>query len=132
MSKSRRPTAGLDEASGQLGFRSHLQLPLPAGDTAIGVSRNCFSSNIVKGNPFANSGRFRQSEVDKLFAEAAAAPTDDERQRLYTKVQQIIVDEVPILWLLELEYPTIYRCDIKDLVTTAVGVDDGFRDARKN
>ena len=36
-----------------------------------------------------------------------------------------------MLWLLELEFPTIYRCNIKDLVTTAVGVDDGFRDARK-
>jgi peptide/nickel transport system substrate-binding protein len=102
------------------------------GDPAIGVSRNYVSSNIVKGNPFANSEGYSNPEVDKLFAEAAAAPTDDERQRLYTKVQQIIVDEVPILWLLELEYPTIYRCDIKDLVTTAVGVDDGFRDARKN
>ena len=102
------------------------------GDPAIGVSRNYLSSNIVKGNPFANSEGYSNPEVDKLFAEAAVAPSDEERQRLYTKVQQLIVEDVAILWLLELEYPTIYRCNIKNLVTTAVGVDDGFRDARKD
>lgn len=102
------------------------------GDPAIGVARNYITSNIVKGNPFANISGYSNPEVDKLFADAAVAPTDEERQRLYTKVQQLIVDDVPILWLLELENPTIYRCDIKDLVTTAIGVDDGFRDARRN
>src|SRR3954451_20398816 len=85
------------------------------GDPAIGVSRNYLSSNIIKGNPFANSEGYSNPEVDKLFAEAAVAPSDEERQRLYTKVQQLIVEDVAILWLLELEYPTIYRCNIKDL-----------------
>jgi peptide/nickel transport system substrate-binding protein len=31
--------------------------------------------------------------------------------------------------MIELEFPTIYRCDVKDPVTTAIGVNDGMRDA---
>ncbi len=38
-------------------------------------------------------------------------------------MQKILVDDVPVLWLLELEFPTIYRCNVKNLVTTAIGVE---------
>ena len=38
-------------------------------------------------------------------------------------------DDVPVAWLLELQFPTISRCNVKNLVTTAIGVNDGFRDA---
>jgi peptide/nickel transport system substrate-binding protein len=101
------------------------------GDPAIGVSRSYVSSNIIKGNPFANIGGYSNPEVDKLFADAAATSTDDKRQQLYTKLQQIMADELPVLWLLEMDFVTIYRCNVKNLVTTGIGVDDGFRDAWK-
>ena len=39
------------------------------------------------------------------------------------------VEDVPVAWTLELEFPTIHRCGVKNLVTTAIGVNDGFRDA---
>jgi len=64
-----------------------------------------------------------------MFAEAAVAATNEERQEIYTKIQQQLVDDVPVAWLLEIEFPTIYRCDVQDLVTTAIGVNDGMRDA---
>jgi peptide/nickel transport system substrate-binding protein len=41
----------------------------------------------------------------------------------------MLVDDVPVAWLLELQFPTITRCNIKNLITTAIGVNDGFRDA---
>jgi len=97
----------------------------------MGVARSYISSNIAKGNPFANVGGYSNPEVDKLFADAAVAPTDKERQDLYTKVQKVLADELPVLWLLEMDFPTIYRCNVKNLVTTGVGVNDGFRDAWK-
>lgn len=98
------------------------------GDPALGVSRSYISSNIAKGNPFANVGGYSNPEVDKLFAQAAVTSDEAERQKLYTKVQQILVEDVPVLWLLEMELPTIYRSKVKDLVTSAVGVDDSLRD----
>ena len=84
-----------------------------------------------KNGPGLNSIVVVNPDVDKLFAEAAIAPTDAARQELYTKVQKLLADEVPVLWLLEMDFPTIYRCNIKNLVSTAIGVNDGFKDAWK-
>ena len=100
------------------------------GDPATGVARSYVSTNIVKGNPFGNIGQYSNPEVDKLFAEAAIAPAD-KRQALYSKVQQVMAEDLPVLWLLELEFPTVSRCNVKDLVTTAVGIDDAAKNVWK-
>lgn len=100
------------------------------GDPAIGVARSYVTSNIVKGNPFGNVGQYSNPEVDKLFADAAIAP-DEQRQALYTKVQQITADDLPLLWLLEMDFPTVSRCNVKDLVTTAIGVNDAAKNVWK-
>lgn len=97
------------------------------GDPALGVSRTYISSNIAKGSQWNNVEGYENAKVDELFAKAAVAVTDAERQAIYTEVQKIITDEVPVAWLLELGFPTIHRCNVKDLVTTAIGVNDGFK-----
>jgi peptide/nickel transport system substrate-binding protein len=99
------------------------------GDPALGVGRSYITSNIAKGSPFNNVEGYSNPEVDRLFAEAAVAFPDSKRQELYNQVMKILIDDVPVAWLLELEFPTIYHCKVKDLVTTGIGVNDGFRDA---
>ncbi len=99
------------------------------GDPALGVARTYISSNIAKGSPWNNVEGYANPDVDKLFADAAIQASQDDRQKLYTEVQQTLVDDVPVAWTLELQFPTIYRCDVKDLVKTAIGVNDGFKDA---
>ena len=99
------------------------------GDPALGVARTYISSNIAKGSPWNNVSRYENPRVDELFAEAAVAVGEEARQELYDEVQKIIVDDVPVAWMLELEFPTIYRCEVQDLVKTAIGVNDGFKDA---
>lgn len=99
------------------------------GDPALGVARNYLSTNIAKGSQWNNVEGYDNKEVDALFDKAAVAVTAEERQKLYTEVQQKLVDDVPVAWLLELGFPTIYRCNVKDLVTTAIGVNDGFKNA---
>jgi peptide/nickel transport system substrate-binding protein len=64
-----------------------------------------------------------------LFAEGAVATPDSKRKELYDKAQKILVEDVPVAWMLELQFPTITRCKVRDLITTAIGVNDGFRDA---
>ena len=112
----------------ELRLRPDLQLPLPArrsGDRAWRAPTS--RRNIVKGNPFGNVGGYSNPEVDRLFAEAAIAPAE-KRQELYTKVQKILAEELPVLWLLEIDFPTIYRCNVKNLITTGIGVNDGVRE----
>lgn len=101
------------------------------GDPALGVARTYTSTNIAKGSPFNNVAGYSNPEVDRLFANAALANGEAERQELYTKVQQLLVEDVPVAWMLELEFPTIYRANFKNLIKTATGMNDAFQDAWK-
>ena len=99
-----------------------------SGDPAIGVERTYISTQISKGSPWNNVEGYSNPEVDKLFSEAGAAYPASNRQVLYDKVQEKLLQEVPVAWLLELGFPTIFNCKVKDLVTTASGVSDSLRD----
>ncbi len=99
------------------------------GDPALGVSRNYLTSAIAKGQLFNNVEGYSNPEVDQLFADGAVATPDSKRKEIYDKVQKILVEDVPVAWLLELQFPTITKCKVKNLITTGIGVNDGFRDA---
>ncbi|MEY9364017.1 peptide/nickel transport system substrate-binding protein [Bradyrhizobium yuanmingense] len=99
------------------------------GDPALGVGRNYISSNIAKGQMFNNVEGYSNPEIDKLFAEGAVATPDSKRKEIYEKAQKILVEDVPVAWMLELQFPTIMRCKVKNLITTGIGVNDGFKDA---
>ena len=99
------------------------------GDPAIGVDRNYKTSQISKGSPWNNVEGYSNKDVDDLFAKAVTAYPASERQKLYDKVQIKLKEDVPVAWLLELSFPTIYNCKFKDLVTTANGLASSMRDA---
>jgi peptide/nickel transport system substrate-binding protein len=97
------------------------------GDPALGVSRTYMGDNAKPGSPWNNVANYQNPEMDKLWAEAALMADPEARRMAYKTIQDQVVSEVPNLWLLELGFPTIYRCDIKNPVNTAFGVNDGFR-----
>ncbi len=99
------------------------------GDPALGVGRNYVTSQIAKGSPFNNVEGYSNPSVDEAFAKGAVAVGDDQRRPIYDAVQKTLVEDAPNAWLLELQFPTITRCKVHDLVTTGIGVNDGFRDA---
>jgi len=72
---------------------------------------------------------FCRGDVDEV-SKAANAPAE-KRQELYTKVQQVLAEELPVLWLLELDFPTVSRCNVKGLTTTAIGINDAARNTWK-
>ncbi len=98
------------------------------GDPALGVSRTYMGNNAEPGSPWNNVSNYQNAETDKMFEEAALMASPEDRKAAYEQIQDIIVADVPNLWLLELGFPTIHRCNIKNPVSTALGVNDGFRD----
>jgi len=64
-----------------------------------------------------------------LFAEASTAFPDSKREALYKEVQAKLIDDVPVAWLLELEFPTIYNCNVQSLIDSAIGINDAFGNA---
>jgi peptide/nickel transport system substrate-binding protein len=120
--------AGWTQRVGEWDFQTTFNFLYQLGDPAIGVARSYISGNIARGNPFGNVGGYSNEEVDRIFAEAANAATDEERQELYSEVQRILAEDLPVLWLLEMDFPTVYRCNIQNFPTTAIGINDGLRD----
>ena len=95
-------------------------------DPAIGVARNYISANIIKGTPFGNNHGYSNPEVDRLFETAPLVQNADERQRMYTEVQRILVDDVATGNLIEMQFATVYRNKIRNLVTTGIGLNETF------
>ena len=98
------------------------------GDPALGVSRTYVCDNIREGVLFSNTMGYCNERVDELFAAAATENDPDERAAIYEEVQQILVDELPVIWLLEMEFPTIVNTRVQNATTTAIGVADTFAD----
>ncbi|MEO3388043.1 ABC transporter substrate-binding protein [Mesorhizobium sp. CAU 1741] len=96
------------------------------GDPALGVARTYVSSNIRKGVMFSNTAGYSNPKVDELFDAAAVELDEEKRQAYYTEVQQILVEDMPVLWLCEQRYPTIYDDRLRDIVDSATGINANF------
>lgn len=96
------------------------------GDPAIGVARTYVTSSISKGSPWNNVEGYSNPEVDKMFDDAAVAFPAARRQEIYDKVQNIIREDVPVAWLTELAFPTIYNCKVQNIISTAIGLQDSL------
>jgi len=98
-------------------------------DPALGVARTYISSNIRKGVLFTNTAGYSNPRVDELFETAAKSVSAEERQRLYSEVQRIVAADVPVGWLIEIQFPTIVNKRYRDVITTAIGVNESFERA---
>ncbi|EHP43683.1 peptide ABC transporter substrate-binding protein [Cupriavidus basilensis OR16] len=99
------------------------------GDPALGVSRLYLARNMVKGSAFVNNQGYRNDAVDAMWDKAAAATSNDERQKLYSSIQKTLVEEVANGYLFEMEIPTLYSAKVHNLIQTAIGLNDTFADA---
>jgi peptide/nickel transport system substrate-binding protein len=52
----------------------------------------------------------------------------EDRAKLYAEAQRILVEEVANGYLVELEFPTLWRSNVKNLVQTAIGLNESFED----
>jgi peptide/nickel transport system substrate-binding protein len=118
--------AGWAEKTSNWDFEMTSNLLYQFGDPALGVSRSYITANIRKGILFSNIAGYSNPEVDRLFEEAAVATDDKKRQELYTAVQKIVVDEVPIAWMIEQDFPNFYDKKLKNVITTGIGVHETF------
>ncbi|MFC0266890.1 ABC transporter substrate-binding protein [Kushneria aurantia] len=121
--------AGWNQAISQWDYDIAFTYLYQYSDPSIGISRTYNSDNIARGSPWNNVEGYRNERVDELFAAAAVEADPEARQQLYSEVQQILHEEVPLAWLLEMPQPVIHGCDVHNLITTGIGISDGFKNA---
>jgi len=91
-------------------------------DPSIGVERTFTSSNIKKGATFTNSMNYNNARVDELFAKAARETNPAERKKQFDEVQQILHDELPVLFLVELSYTHVWNKRVQGLITNGISM----------
>lgn len=91
------------------------------------MERTYVSSNIKKVT-FANTEGYSNPAVDTLFETARLSGDPEERKQAFFEVQKLLTDEVPVVWLMEMSFPTIHDRRVTNLITTGTGVHACFDD----
>ncbi|MGH7266127.1 MAG: ABC transporter substrate-binding protein [Candidatus Rokuibacteriota bacterium] len=91
-------------------------------DPSIGVQRSFISANIKKGASFTNSMGYRNARVDELFQQAALETDPEKRRRAFAEVQQILRDELPVIFLMEIAYVHLWNKRVHDLIRNGISM----------
>ncbi|WP_235691963.1 ABC transporter substrate-binding protein [Elioraea tepida] len=108
-------------------FETTINFVYQWGDPTLGVERTYVTSNIQKV-AFTNTAGYSNPEVDRLFEAARNAAQAEERRRLFSEVQKKLVEDMPLVWLMELSFPTIHDRRLRNVITTGTGVHKSFDD----
>jgi len=90
-------------------------------DPALAIDR-AFTSRFVKKMIWTNTMGYSNPEVDRLCAEAKKEMSLEKRKKLYHRVQEILMDELPVIWLIDHNVPLIYNKDFDGVPTDVWGV----------
>jgi len=96
------------------------------GDPVIGVQRQYWSKAIRPGTPWVNGTRWTSPKVDELLEAAAVEPDPKRRNELYHEFQKIVVEASQIVWVMELDFTTVYNRKLQNAVISPLGVNTSF------
>ena len=91
-------------------------------DPSIGVQRSFTSANIKKGASFTNSMGYENKRVDELFQQAAVETDLEKRKKALAEVQQILRDELPVIFLMEIAYVHLWNKRVHDLIRNGISM----------
>jgi peptide/nickel transport system substrate-binding protein len=98
-------------------------------DPVIGIDRQYSSWSIKKGTVFVNDSGWSTPETDRLMKEAAVETDPKKRGALYHQFQKLTVEAAPIVWVMELNFVTVYDSKFKDLTVSPLGTYSAFNKA---
>jgi len=95
--------------SGNWDFDMTLDFAYNWGDPVIGVGRLYLSDNIRKGVVWSNTQNYRNPTVDELLNKAGQEMDVGKRKSLYAEFQQIVAEDLPIIWINVVPYHNVYN-----------------------
>jgi peptide/nickel transport system substrate-binding protein len=100
-------------------------------DPVVGVHRAVHSSTIKPGTVFTNGSYWSDPKVDDLLNKAKVEPNVETRGKLYAEVLSTVAEEIPIVWIHEMNFPTVVNNQFEDVIVSALGVYASFDRAYK-
>jgi peptide/nickel transport system substrate-binding protein len=98
-------------------------------DPVIGLNKQYLASQIRKGVTFVNDSFYANPEVDRLLGEGMREPDLAKRGAIYKKVQQILAEDCPLIWLVDVQYVSIVNRKLHDHTTGPLGTQQAFEQA---
>ena len=89
------------------------------GDPSYSIEGYYLSSNI-RHVTFTNTSGYNNPKVDELFISARNLSDSAERQKIFTELQRILVDDMPYVFLHQMSYPTYYASKLNNVISTAL------------
>ena len=98
-------------------------------DPVLGMHRQYLTDQIKQGTVFVNSSRYSNPEVDDLAHLGAEEIDPKKRSEIYTKIQQILAEDLPVIPLVEMEFTTVYLDKVKNTIVSPLGAYSSFDQA---
>ena len=95
-------------------------------DPVIGVHRLYHSAAIRQGVVFVNGAGWASPRTDELMDKAAVETDAKRRAGYYQEMQKIVVEASPVVWVHELQFPTVYNKKFRDLIVSPLGIFSSF------
>ena len=87
----------------------------------MSAARAYSSWTIKKGVPFGNGSGWSSPETDKIMKEASVELNPQKRADLYHKLQKLLVEASPVVWVFELHFVTLYDTKFRDVTVSPLG-----------
>lgn len=98
-------------------------------DPVIGLNREYLSTQVRKGVSFVNDTFYANPEVDRLLGEGARETDPAKRGDIYKTVQKVLVEDSPLVWLIDVQYVSVFSRRLHDHTTGPLGVQQAFERA---
>lgn len=97
-------------------------------DPTLGVQRNTWSKTINRDVPFGNVSQYSNPEVDKLWEAAQTEADTAMRNEIFHGLQRKLVEDSPIVWIMDMDLVAVQRDRVRDLITSPLGLRGGLYD----
>ena len=98
-------------------------------DPVIGVHRLYHSKMIKPGTVFVNETGWSSPETDTLMDKATVEVDPKARNELYHQMQKDIVEASPIVYVMELDFITVYNKKLQNWLVSPLGLYSAFDQA---
>jgi peptide/nickel transport system substrate-binding protein len=98
-------------------------------DPVYGLNKQYLTSQIRKGVTFVNDSFYSNPEFDNILTEAMHELDHEKRAALYKKAQQILAEDCPLIWLIDVQYVSVFNRKLHDHTTGPLGTQQAFERA---
>ena len=95
-------------------------------DPVIGVHRSLHSNSIKQGTVFVNGSRWSSPRTDELMNLATVEFDPVKRNAHYHEFQKLAVEASPVVWVHELNFPTVLNKRYRDVIVSPLGIYHSF------